>query len=82
MTKSSTAGKQRGKASSRSGSSVSAKGAPRSRSGAGINRSANKAATPDGRQNLRPGAPAPRVEPSTRGAKQWTGGRSTKRKAR
>ncbi|HYE07441.1 MAG TPA: hypothetical protein VEL07_18135 [Planctomycetota bacterium] len=81
MAKSSTAGKRRGKPSARSGSSVAAKGGPRGRGGVGVNRSAAKPATPDGRQNLRPGAPAPRVEPSTRGAKQWTGGRRNARKA-
>ncbi len=77
MTRSSQAGKRRGKSSSAKGSSVSSKGAPGKHGGLGINRSASKPMELDGRKSLgRAGADAPNVEPSTRGAKRWTSGRA------
>ncbi|HYE07767.1 MAG TPA: hypothetical protein VEL07_19770 [Planctomycetota bacterium] len=81
MTRSSQAGKRRGKPSSRSGSPVALKGARGKRGALGINRKASKTMEVEDKKILmRQSSLAPNAEPSTRGAKHWSSGRRNARK--
>jgi hypothetical protein len=83
MTTSSQAGKRRGKQRGAKGSSVAMRGAKRSatRGALGINRKVARTMDVDDKKILmRQSAVAPKAEPSTRGAKHWTGGRRQARK--